>query len=434
MLRIAMLCHSTNPRGGVAHALAVAEALVARGHEVVVHAPDAGGRGFPRSARCGLVSVPATPAAGASLADLVEVRIADYARHFAGAGLAHWDILHVHDGIGANALRALGAGGRFVRTVHHLDDFSDPRLARWQAHSVHDAAAVACVSRHWQDVLHTHWQVRATLVGNGVDLQRFTPLADGRDAEVRQRYGLAGATPLVLSVGGIEGRKNPVRLLEAFLQLRTRLPHARLLMVGGASLLDHSSTHRQFQAVLKAAGLVECTPANLAGQQVYCRAEGVGPSAQPAAQMPEIVVQVTGAVPDADMAPLFRAAQVLAFPSLHEGFGLVALEALACGTPLVASRIPPFTEFLDDSVCVFADPLDVTSIADALQQALHPALHAPLRPDGLARAAHYRWAACAERHEAWYAEVLARRKRASPLGAAASVTALTPSAAELPHA
>ena len=57
--RIAILTHSTNPRGGVVHALALAEALCDLGHEAVVHGPDPTGRGFFREARCPVVSVKA---------------------------------------------------------------------------------------------------------------------------------------------------------------------------------------------------------------------------------------------------------------------------------------------------------------------------------------------------------------------------------------
>ena len=74
-LRIALLTHSTNPRGGVSHCLSLAEALTALGHEAVVHAPDATRRGFYRTARCGTVAVPALRVESRSIADMVEQRI-----------------------------------------------------------------------------------------------------------------------------------------------------------------------------------------------------------------------------------------------------------------------------------------------------------------------------------------------------------------------
>lgn len=123
VLRIAILTHSTNPRGGVAHCLALAEALCALGHEAVVHAPDPSGRGFFRAAACPTVSVAAQPVVGPTV-DLVRARIDDYLRHFASPATCDFDVFHAHCGIGGNALatlkhRRLIPG--FVRTVHHVD-------------------------------------------------------------------------------------------------------------------------------------------------------------------------------------------------------------------------------------------------------------------------------------------------------------------------
>ena len=98
-LRIAVLTHSTNPRGGVAHCLALAEALCALGHEAVVHAPDPSGRGFFRPAACPMVSVAAKPVAGTTV-DLVRARIDDYLRHFASPAACDFDVFHAHCGIG----------------------------------------------------------------------------------------------------------------------------------------------------------------------------------------------------------------------------------------------------------------------------------------------------------------------------------------------
>ena len=133
-LRIAILTHSTNPRGGVAHSLALAEALCALGHEAVVHAPDPAGRGFFRDAACPTVPVAARLVDGTTV-DLVRARINDYLRHFATPAACDFDVFHAHDGIGGNALatlkhRRLIPG--FVRTVHHIDRFSEPLLAEWQ--------------------------------------------------------------------------------------------------------------------------------------------------------------------------------------------------------------------------------------------------------------------------------------------------------------
>ena len=133
-LRIAILSHSINPRGGVAHCLALAEALCELGHEAAVHAPDPAGLGFFRNADCPTVSV-AAQAVGGSTVDLVRARINDYLCHFSTPAACDFDVFHAHDGIGGNALAALKHRRLipgFVRTVHHIDSFSDPVLAEWQ--------------------------------------------------------------------------------------------------------------------------------------------------------------------------------------------------------------------------------------------------------------------------------------------------------------
>ena len=231
------------------------------------------------------------------------------------------------------------------------------------------------MSRHWHAVLAQQHGRDATLVGNGVDGLRFGPQPMPEDAVVAEHYRLDVGRPLVLSIGGIEARKNPVRLLQAFVRLRRTHPRARLLMVGGASLLDHHVIQQEFAQMLADSGLA------------------AGPSGP---------VTLTGPVPDAHIAPLLRRADVVAFPSLHEGFGLVVLEALACGTPVVVSRIAPFTEYLTSSSVRFADPLDPASIAAALREALDPWVRAGLRPNGLALAARMGWAHCAARQEQLY--------------------------------
>ena len=79
--RIAILAHSTNPRGGVVHGLELADSLTRLGYEAVIHAPDASGKGFFRAPLSPAVAVMASPA-GKNVAEMVQARIADYLRHF----------------------------------------------------------------------------------------------------------------------------------------------------------------------------------------------------------------------------------------------------------------------------------------------------------------------------------------------------------------
>src|ERR1700687_2690157 len=129
-LRIAVLAHSTNPRGGVVHALELADSLTRLGHDAVVHAPDPAGTGFFRAPLSPAVTVMAAPA-GSDVAAMVETRIADDGRHFQIPANRPFDISHAQDAISGSArapLKERGLIRRFARTVHHIDSFGDPRL------------------------------------------------------------------------------------------------------------------------------------------------------------------------------------------------------------------------------------------------------------------------------------------------------------------
>lgn len=95
-----------------------------------------------------------------------------------------------------------------------------------------------------------------------------------------------------------------------------------------------------------------------------------------------------GEVPDSELAALYRGAHCVVYPSLYEGFGLPVLEAMACGTPVVTSR-GTSTEEVAGGAAILVDPLDVTAIADGIEQAL--ARRDALIPLGLARASEFTW-------------------------------------------
>lgn len=389
-LSVAILAHSTNPRGGVVHALELADALTALGHHAVVHAPDPAGRGFFRQTRCETVGVPARPVAKeAGLRALVESRIADYVAHFSWPDTPRFDLYHAQDGISGNALADLRDGGRipgYLYSVHHIDGFGDPAVDALQMRAIRSADRVLCVSRLWRDVLTQEFGIDAAIVGNGVDRDRFTPESTAADADWRGRLGLTGG-PVFLSVGGVEARKNSVRILDAFREIRRDRPDAQLVVAGGASLLDHSPELLAFEARITTDGL------------------STGPGG---------AVVRTGPLPDAAMPSLYRLADALVFPSLREGFGLAVLEAMACGTPTIVPAIAPFTEHLEPGDAEWVDPLDSGSIARAMRAVLEPRRADVLRSAGLLRAAGFGWESCALRHVAEYTRFLTDRRSPVP--------------------
>ena len=200
-LRIAILTHSTDPRGGVVHALALGEALGRLGHEAVVHAPDPTGSGFFRAAQCPVISVAAKPVAGPADA-LVGARIADYLAHFSTPAACDFDVFHAHCRISGNALATLARRRlipSFARTVHRIDTFTDPRLAQWEERAILDAGRLLCVSRTWAATLAAEYGARADIVGTGVDAAAFTPEPGVEDDALRRQKSVADGG----EVGGV---------------------------------------------------------------------------------------------------------------------------------------------------------------------------------------------------------------------------------------
>jgi glycosyltransferase involved in cell wall biosynthesis len=118
-----------------------------------------------------------------------------------------------------------------------------------------------------------------------------------------------------------------------------------------------------------------------------------------------------GNLPDAELARLYRAADLFAFPSVKEGFGLAALEALASGLPVVASDLEAFRSFLDhDDTALLIPAGDSRALAAALARlAREPETRERLRRSARAAVATHTWDASAAGHERVYGEFLAGR-------------------------
>ncbi|HEY1012150.1 MAG TPA: glycosyltransferase family 1 protein [Herpetosiphonaceae bacterium] len=217
------------------------------------------------------------------------------------------------------------------------------------------------------------------VVGAAAAAPMFRPVDPAEHARVRARYGLD--RPYVLYVGTLEPRKNLVRLIQAWDWLRERgeIQH-QLALVGGRGWRD--------QAIFEAA-----------------RAVG----------RPDDLV-FAGYVPREDLPALYGAADLFAFPSLSEGFGLPVVEAMACGTPALV-------EVAGDAALA-ADPLSVLALAEAMARILNDqGLRETLRERGRRRAAGYSWRIAAEQTLDLYRSVLAAGR---PLGdAAGDATALS---------
>jgi len=209
---------------------------------------------------------------------------------------------------------------------------------------------------------------KISVLYSGVD-SRFRPITDAAElARIRDRYSI-GSEPFILSVGTIQPRKNYERLIEAF--RRSEIEGVRLVIAGGKGWLD---------------------------QPIYQQAAASGLGKR---------IQFLGFVDDEDLPALYSAADVFAFPSLYEGFGLPALEAMACGTPVVTSNVSSLPEVVGDAA-VTIDPLDVDALAGALAMAVaDSALRDNLIASGLEQAKRFSWANAARQLREHYQRLLA---------------------------
>ncbi|MFF4118094.1 MSMEG_0565 family glycosyltransferase [Streptomyces sp. NPDC001714] len=357
-MKIALLSYSTKPRGGVVHTLHLAEALAALGEDVTVWTLGRGGdTGFfrPVSPAVRLRIVPFADSASGPAGETVGERVVRSIATLRDAfDPAPYDIVHAQDCISANAV------GRCVRTVHHIDHFTTPELAACHERAIVEPYAHICVSAAVAGELRAGWALTAEVIPNGVAYDRFATTDPAARASWGSRLGR-----YVLTVGGIEPRKGSLDLLEAYALLRAGHPDVRLVIAGGETLFDYRDYRARWES--RAAEL------------------GVEPV-------------VLGPVPDDELPALVAAAQAFAFPSLKEGFGLAAMEALAAGVPLVVRDLPVLREVFGPAALFATTPGQLaTSLGHALT------VEDPAgRAAGRELAAAHTWAEAARRHLALY--------------------------------
>jgi glycosyltransferase involved in cell wall biosynthesis len=244
------------------------------------------------------------------------------------------DVIHAHFLFPTGAVAAAAsrrAGIPYVVTAHGQDvrnlERRGPRRATEGA--LRGAGALIAVSDHLAAELRAAGIALPPVhvVNMGVDLRRFAP---GDRGAARARLGLPVAGPLVVAVGGLTERKNPLTLLQAFARVRARRAGARLALVGDGPL----------------AGAVDAGVRRLGLAGAVLR---------------------PGAVPHAQVADWVTASDALALVSRVEPLGIAALEALAAGRPVVATRVGGAREVVPDPEAGrIVDPADPGAIATAL--------------------------------------------------------------------
>ena len=179
--------------------------------------------------------------------------------------------------------------------------------------------------------------------------------------KARQAYDIPSDAPLLVYLGGFNRHKNVLRLIEAMPRILAQVPETRLAIVGRTT-----------------------------GARFWDNIEDLKASAAADAARSESIV-FTGEIDDPDLAALLNTADALVFPSLWEGFGLPALEAMSCGTPVLSSDRGSLPEVVGDGGLYF-DPLSSQALADqAIRLLTEPGLQDDLSQKALAQAANFSW-------------------------------------------
>jgi glycosyltransferase involved in cell wall biosynthesis len=240
--------------------------------------------------------------------------------------------------------------------VHYPEAF--PVLQRFYlqsqtGRSVRNARRVIAISEAGRQDVHKFFSVplgKIDVVLPGVEPD-YQPLTATKIDEFRERYGLT--RPFLLHVGTLQPRKNIPVLLEAISQIDD--DDFDLVLAGAKGWLY---------------------------DEIFTQVKDLGLSNR---------VRFTGYVRDQDLPFWYNAARALVFPSLYEGFGMPVIEAMACGTPVVAARSSSIPEAGGEAALYF-DPHDVGALAQQLTEVIHKdSLVERMRYEGLAQAKRFSW-------------------------------------------
>jgi glycosyltransferase involved in cell wall biosynthesis len=201
----------------------------------------------------------------------------------------------------------------------------------------------------------------------------FRPIDSEATSEIRHRYDLP--SEVVLHVGSISRKKNLLTLVKAFNLLKQEEGfRGKLVLAGRVYKKGYDAELYSYLA------------------ESICRAD----------------VIFTGPLSTDDLALLYNCARVLVFPSLHEGFGLVPLEAMACGLPVIASPVLAISEVVRDAGLTLRNPKDPSELATAIKRVLSDdGLRRSMIQKGLTRASLFSRERQAQATMQLYGEVVA---------------------------
>ena len=379
-MNVGIVCYASVGGSGVV-ATELAKALAGRGHQVRLISSEIPFRlgDYQPGVAFHIVQTPAYPLFREPQYLLsLTTKLVEVSREF-GLDIihAHYAVPHATAAYLAQQILASAGGGKVpkvITTLHGTDVTligSDSSYSATVAFSIEQSDGVTTVSQSLKDETYRELPVHAEVrvIPNFLDCHYHQRLPDNG---LRERFcGGDPRTKLVIHVSNFRPVKRVESVIKIFQQIHDRVP-ARLLLVGEGP--DHGAACR------------------------LARELGVLSDVEALGEQEQVV-------------PLLSVADLCLLPSVHEGFGLAALEAMACEVPVVASRVGGLPEFVQHGVTGFLhSPDDLSAMVDSsLALLTNPALHQRIAAAGW-RTVRGRF--CADEivplYEAYYEEVLAK--------------------------
>jgi len=196
---------------------------------------------------------------------------------------------------------------------------------------------------------------KVKVIYNGINKKLFKPIPDlSLQRLVKRKYGIR--KKFILTVGPLGRRKNHNRLIDAYSNLPEYIREDYQLILTGEKKGAYNNLLKKASKTCPAKDIV-----------------------------------FTGYIPEKEMPMIINAASLFVFPSLYEGFGIPLLEAMACGTPILASNVSSIPEVVGDAALLF-DPYNVNEMANAIDRAINDKdLRQKLVQRGFERIKKYSW-------------------------------------------
>jgi glycosyltransferase involved in cell wall biosynthesis len=244
------------------------------------------------------------------------------------------------------------------------------------------SSAIITVSQYEKERIVSRLGVdekKIEVIYNGINEKHFHVFHDPAAVKrVRYKYNLP--PNFILFLGNPAVRKNPLGVIEAYVMYATKTENPLPIVTPGLSQKYISHVLRQLNATYDPAKFI--TP---------------------------------GYINDEDLPCVYGISELFLFPSLSEGFGMPVIEAMACGTPVITSKISCMPEIAGDAA-LLVDPMSAPSIADGLLRLTeNPYLRAEKIQEGLLNAKRFSWTNTAERVLRVYERVLVREKKIKPV-------------------